>query len=149
MTTPSAPSIDTGPWARLAAPARSVRTAVFLDEQRIDPALEWDDDDATALHAVAWLDDAPVGTARLLRHDATSARIGRMAVLRGHRGHGLGRALLETLLQAARARGDRTVLLHAQVAARGFYERAGFTARGPIFLEADIEHIEMSCPLPP
>lgn len=144
MTIPPVLVIDTGPWARLAAAARQVRTAVFLDEQRIDPALEWDDDDAAALHAVAWRDGAPVGTARLLRHGAATARIGRMAVLQAHRGQGLGRALLEALLRAAQARGDSTVLLHAQVAAQAFYARAGFTAHGPVFWEAGIEHVEMS-----
>jgi predicted GNAT family N-acyltransferase len=138
----------TGPWETLAPAARSVREAVFLVEQRIDPALEWDDDDAAALHAVVWHGEEPVGTARLLASQAGVARIGRMAVLAPHRGQGLAAALLATLLQAAAQRGDREAQLHAQCTAQRFYERAGFAAHGPVFLEAGIEHVEMQRPLP-
>lgn len=139
--------IETGRWSELAAPCRAVRSAVFLDEQGIDPADEWDADDATALHAVAWQGSHAVGTARLLVHAPQVARVGRMAVLAGARGRGIGHALLMRLLAAAHARGDGQVMLHAQLSARGFYERAGFQAHGPVFVEAGIDHVEMHRPL--
>jgi len=148
MTRPSATpantlQIETGRWSELAAPCRAVRTAVFLVEQGIDPADEWDADDATALHALAWRDRQAVGTARLLVHAPQVARVGRMAVLASERGRGIGQALLMRLLTAARARGDDQVMLHAQLSARGFYERVGFQAHGPGFGEAGIAHVEM------
>ena len=59
------------------------------------------------------------------------------------RGSGVGRAVLDALLDAARARGDREAMLHAQLSAAPFYERAGFVARGPEFDEAGIAHVEM------
>jgi len=47
------------------------------------------------------------------------------------------------LVGAARQRGDREAILHAQLSAAPFYVRAGFNARGPAFEEAGIPHVEM------
>jgi predicted GNAT family N-acyltransferase len=66
-----------------------------------------------------------------------------MAVRRPLRGSGVGRAVLEALMQAARERGEQEVLLHAQMSAAPFYRRAGFHQRGPEFEEAGIAHVEM------
>jgi predicted GNAT family N-acyltransferase len=46
-------------------------------------------------------------------------------------------------MQAARERGFREALLHAQMSAAPFYLRAGFATRGPVFDEAGIPHVEM------
>ena len=51
--------------------------------------------------------------------------------------------MLDALVEAARARGDHEVMLHAQASAVGFYLRAGFVARGAAFEEAGIAHQEM------
>jgi predicted GNAT family N-acyltransferase len=79
----------------------------------------------------------------LLQHVPGVAKIGRMAVIQSVRGSGVGRAVLEALMKAARARGDHEVLLHAQTSAAPFYARSGFTPRGAEFEEAGIPHIEM------
>lgn len=71
------------------------------------------------------------------------ARIGRMATLASVRGAGLGRAVLDALLAAARQRGERTVLLHANGTAVPFYERAGFSRSGAVYEEAGLPHQEM------
>jgi predicted GNAT family N-acyltransferase len=84
-----------------------------------------------------------LGTGRLLEHSPGVAKIGRMAVLQILRGADIGRALLDALLDCARQRGEREVLLHAQSSAAGFYARAGFMARGSPFEEAGIAHVEM------
>jgi len=141
--------IRLGTWAQLGEGARAVRTEVFLQEQQIPVELEWDADDATALHAVAYNRlGLPVATGRLLQHAPGVARIGRMAVTRVLRGGGLGRALLRSLMNAAAQRGDREVLLHAQRSAEGFYAQQGFSPRGQPFDEAGIPHIEMVKALP-
>jgi predicted GNAT family N-acyltransferase len=70
-----------------------------------------------------------------------------MAVRAEHRGQGLGRQVLLGLIEVARRRGDRLVLLHAQTSAQGFYAREGFVTQGEVFDEAGIEHIEMVRPL--
>jgi predicted GNAT family N-acyltransferase len=106
--------------------------------------LEWDGEDACAVHAVARAahGDA-IGTARLLLHDQL-AHIGRMAVLREWRGQGVGRALLDAILTAAQARGARFAFLNAQTTAVAFYARAGFRVEGAEFLDANIPHLRMT-----
>ena len=138
-------SVRVGEWAALSHQAQAIRTTVFVDEQRIPAEMEWDSADETALHAVAInrFGDA-VATGRLLDHVPGVAKIGRMAVLSGVRGSGIGRDVLDALISAARVRGDREVLLHAQMSAAAFYRRAGFVARGPQFDEAGIAHVEMT-----
>jgi len=84
-----------------------------------------------------------LGTGRLLEHSPGVAKIGRMAVLPTMRGAAIGRALLDALVACARQRGERQVLLHAQMSAAGFYRRAHFNARGEPFDEAGIAHLEM------
>ena len=136
--------LRTGPWAQLGTDAAAIRTEVFVEEQRIPKELEWDDADATALHAVAYnrLGQA-VATGRLLGAEAGVAKIGRMAVNRVLRGCRLGEQVLEALMAAARARGDHEVVLHAQRSAESFYARLGFRPRGEAFEEAGIPHVEM------
>jgi len=137
--------VQLGAWSELADAARAVRTAVFIEEQRIPAELEWDEADATALHAVARNRlGLPLATGRLILDAAGgAARVGRMAVIGALRGSGVGQQVLDALLAAARERGVREVVLHAQVEARAFYERAGFAVRGDTFSEVGIEHVEM------
>ena len=141
-------NVRTGDWATLGAEAGAIRDAVFIQEQGIAAALEHDAADASAVHAVACnrLGRA-LGTGRLLRSEPGVARIGRMAVLASVRGAGVGRPLLDALVAAARHRGDREVMLHAQASAVGFYLRAGFAPRGPAFEEAGIAHQDMTLSL--
>jgi predicted GNAT family N-acyltransferase len=63
------------------------------------------------------------------------------------RGTSIGRRLLDSLVTAARKRGDREAMLHAQTAALDFYRRQGWHPRGEAFTEAGIEHQEMVLPL--
>jgi predicted GNAT family N-acyltransferase len=139
-----------GAWDELRDAARALRTEVFVEEQRVPIELEWDDADATAVHAVAFNRlGMPLATGRLLQQAPGVARIGRMAVTRVLRGGKLGRDILRTLMQVAARRGDRDVLLHAQRSAEGFYRRQGFLPRGEPFNEAGIAHIEMVRSLTP
>ncbi|WP_336029670.1 GNAT family N-acetyltransferase [Geodermatophilus sp. FMUSA9-8] len=121
----------------------ALRTRVFVEEQGVPPEIEQDAADATAVHAVA-RDGAGrvVATGRLLERDGRAV-IGRMAVDAGARGGGYGAAVLGVLHREARARGLTEVELHAQVTARGFYERAGYTAVGGEYEEAGIVHVTM------
>ena len=133
-----------GSWAELGAQARELRTAVFVDEQKIPLAVEMDAADDTAVHAVLVNRlGQTVATGRLLANQPGVAKIGRMAVHRILRGGHLGRQVLHALMDAARARGDREVVLHAQRSAEGFYQRLGYTVRGEPFVEAGIDHVEM------
>lgn len=122
------------------AAVRSVRHAVFVVEQNVPEELEWDGSDSACRHVIA-LDNAAqvVATGRLDPDD----HIGRMAVLREARGQGAGRAVLEHLIEIARERGSREVVLNAQTHAMAFYVDAGFERFGERFMEAGIEHQSM------
>ena len=139
------------PSARLATPAdwpevSALRTQVFVEEQGVPAELELDERDATAVHALS-RDDAGrvVATGRLLLDAAGPGRaiVGRMAADAAVRGRGHGSAVLAVLETEAAARGQQAVELHAQVSARGFYDRAGYTAVGGEYEEAGIDHVTM------
>lgn len=127
----------TGEWAELREPASLVRRAVFVQEMGVDEALDFDGTDDEALHVVVSIKELPIGTGRLHRPEA---RIGRLAVLRGHRGQGIGRRILERLLQEAIRSGFPEVCLHAQEHAIAFYRKMGFREEGELFDEAGIPH---------
>jgi YbgC/YbaW family acyl-CoA thioester hydrolase len=136
--------VRVGRWAELGEHARAIRTEVFVQEQNIPADMEWDEADHNCLHAVAYNRyGLPLATGRLLEHVPGVAKIGRMAVRQPMRGSRVGRAVLDALMKAARERGDREAVLHAQTSAAAFYSRAGFAARGPEFDEAGIAHVEM------
>lgn len=131
--------IQTLDWAAARAEASRIRLKVFVEEQRVPREIEMDDMDAACLHALAWLDGRAVGTGRLL----PDGHIGRMAVLAESRALGVGGAILERLVEEARHRGMREVVLSAQTHAIGFYRRHGFIEEGRVFEEAGIPHQEM------
>jgi len=136
--------VHVGSWHDFQKLASSLRTEVFVHEQKVPPEMEWDHDDDTALHAVALNRmGMPLATGRLLQHSPGVARIGRMAVKKQMRGSALGHRVLQALMNAAKDRGDTHVVLHAQCSAEGFYKRAGFKPHGAVFEEAGIAHIEM------
>jgi YbgC/YbaW family acyl-CoA thioester hydrolase len=137
-------NVKVGSWSELGEQASAVRQAVFVQEQGIDAALEYDAQDEHLVHAVAYngLGQA-VATGRLLQDKPQVAKVGRMAVARVLRGAGLGAEVLQALEHHARARGDTELMLHAQQSAQGFYAKRGYTVRGNSFTEAGITHIEM------
>jgi len=118
-----------------------VRAAVFIQEQQVPACLDLDGRDPDCRHVLA-LDrnGRPVGAGRIL----PGGRIGRMAVLNGYRGRGIGRRMLELLIATARRMGLEQVTLGAQIAVIGFYERLGFVAHGEVFMDAGIPHRMMS-----
>jgi YbgC/YbaW family acyl-CoA thioester hydrolase len=137
-----------GPWTELQALASPLRTEVFVHEQKVPAEMEWDNEDAMALHAVVLNRMGMVlATGRLLQAAGGVARIGRMAVKKQMRGSDLGRRVLEGLIEAAKDRGDHEVILHAQCSAQGFYQRLGFMPHGAVFEEAGMAHIEMQLSL--
>ncbi|MFD1883201.1 GNAT family N-acetyltransferase [Paracoccus pacificus] len=125
------------------ATCRAIRRTVFVEEQQVPEADEWDDRDEDAIHLLAWQDDRPIGTARLLT-EATTGKIGRVAVLAEARGLGVGAALIRAGLDRFRKMpGIAQVKLGAQTHALGFYEKLGFQARGPVYDDAGIPHRDM------
>ena len=133
-------------WQERKAALGAVRRAVFIEEQRVPEALEWDGQDESCYHVlVTDAGNHPVGTGRM----TPDGHIGRMAVLKDCRGQGIGSAILAALLDIARQQQWPEVYLHAQVAAIPFYEKHGFAVAGEQFMDAGIPHKIMNrkpCP---
>ncbi len=131
-------------WDEAQIQLRAIRSTVFIQEQNVPEALEWDGEDAQACHVLACdVDDNAIGTARLILH-GPRAHIGRMAVLKPWRKQGVGSVLLECVMAEARRRGASAAWLNAQTTAVAFYERAGFMREGAEFLDAGIPHFRMT-----
>ena len=127
-------------WARDRDALRQIRKQVFVREQHVPEKLEWDGLDDQCTHLLAeTAEGIPVGTARML----PNGHIGRMAVLQPWRNRGIGRAMLDALIQQALSNGLDRVYLNAQATAIEFYEKAGFTSHGDEFLDAGIPHRHM------
>jgi predicted GNAT family N-acyltransferase len=127
--------------------ALAIRFTVFVDEQHVPAEEEVDVHDrggSAARHALVRDDDGnALAAGRYFPLDHERIQIGRMAVRREHRGHGVGRYLLEALAADARDRGFARAQLNAQDHAVGFYARAGFTPCGATLVECDIVHQPM------
>ena len=123
--------------------AIAVRFRVFVAEQAIPPEEELDEDDATAIHAIALVQGQIVGTGRLVSREDGDGQVGRMAVDQPWRGQGVGGRILMFLEDEARSLGMARCVLHAQVYVKGFYAAHGYQEYGEPFLEVNIPHVEM------
>ncbi|GLT21433.1 acetyltransferase [Zoogloea oryzae] len=133
-------TVRLGSWDELSAQASPIRFTVFVDEQKVPVELELDEFDPLSCHALALAGDEAIGTGRLL----PDGHIGRMAVLAGWRGRGVGALLLQALIDEAKRRGMARVVLNAQTHALGFYARFGFVPEGEEYEEAGLPHRTMS-----
>ncbi len=125
------------------AACRALRRTVFIEEQGVSEADEVDDLDDQAIHLLAVDGVRPVGSARLMISGETG-KVGRVCVLPEVRGTGLGAALMRAAVAEFRNwPAVRQVKLGAQIHALGFYERLGFVAVGPEYLDAGIAHRDM------
>ena len=120
--------------------ARQMREEIFVREQGF--ANEFDDVDGYALHMVIFVDGIPAATGRLYQ-DATGCHIGRVAVTKAYRGQKLGELVMEHLEDEARRQQADRITLSAQVRARGFYEKLGYTGYGEIYMDEFCPHIAM------
>ena len=129
-------------WAEAQSLVKPLRYEVFVIEQKVPEEMEWDEFDELAWHAIATSDNQTVGTGRLIIADHI-AKIGRMAVQSSRRNQGIGKSILNALIQAGKEKGAQECILHAQTHAIAFYAKADFEPFGPIFDEAGIPHVEM------
>jgi ElaA protein len=118
-----------------------LRRVVFIDEQGVSEADEIDDLDGQSLHLLAMDSNVPVGTARVYIANGV-AKIGRVCVIKPYRGTGLGAALIRKAMDVAQGKAAQAKL-GAQVYALGFYETLGFSAVGPVYDDAGIDHRDM------
>lgn len=129
------------------ATCRALRRIVFIEEQSVPEADEIDDLDDVAIHLLATDQGTPIGSARLLV-DGQTGKIGRVCVLAPHRGRGIGADLIRAAVARFADMPQITrVKLGAQTHALDFYARLGFTAYGPLYMDAGIEHRDMALDL--
>jgi glucose-6-phosphate 1-epimerase len=127
-------------WQQAADQLSTIRRQVFVIEQQVDEALEWDGQDESANHLLALSEEGiAIGCARLL----ADGHLGRMAVLADQRRRGVGSALLNAAIKWAEALAMRELWLDAQTHAIGFYQRHGWQTEGEIFIDAGIPHRRM------
>lgn len=125
-------------------PIQMIRRAVFQDEQGVTPELEFDGLDGNAVQLLAYLDDRPVGTARITQIDRQTAKIERLAVLPDARGYGIGSQLMRTALAIISGNeNNRKVVVNAQEYIQNLYRKIGFQTVGEPFDEAGIPHVKM------
>ena len=117
-----------------------IRFEVFVDEQNVPEELEIDGLDDEAKHVLAYLDNEAIGTGRIL----SDGHIGRIAVLKKHRGLGIGKIMMQDLMKWAEEAKLEKLWLSSQWRAHGFYSDLGFQCEGEIYQEAGIDHIKMS-----
>ena len=86
----------------------------------------------------------PVAVGRFfIMEDNVTAYLGRIAVLKEHRGKKVGAYLLRELEQEAKKRGAQFSMLGAQLHAKGFYEKLGYQPFGEEFDDCGKMHIHM------
>ncbi|MBH8551565.1 GNAT family N-acetyltransferase [Nostocaceae cyanobacterium CENA357] len=121
----------------------AIRKSVFQEEQKVDPALEFDGQDEICEHLIAYLNEKAVGTARIRYLDENTAKIERLAVLSIARGQGIGKKITELALEVIANKNIPEVVIHAQAYIKDLYKQLNFVEVGKMFAEAGIWHIEM------
>lgn len=125
--------------------ALKIRNDVFVVEQRVDPALEWDEFDEidSVVMFVDYAEDGtPLATGRFREKDGYG-KVERICTQKVARGTGSGRRIMEAIESEAKSRGLTTLKLGAQVTAIPFYEKLGYETCSGLFLDAGIEHKDM------
>lgn len=124
----------------------AIRRTVFIEEQQVPEEIEIDghDYEGETRYVLAFAaNGAAAGTARFRPYSDGIVKVERVAVLASERGGGVGRAMMLEIEKEAVAAGNISIKLSAQLHARLFYENLGFEAKGPVYLEAGIAHVDM------
>ena len=130
-------------YDKLPSDALRIRITVFADEQGFV-----DHEDETDGHAIHFLlfDDTEnaVATCRLFKTETVGEyALGRFAVLKEYRGRALGSLLLDAVEEFVSSKGGKSIILHSQLSASGFYLKNGFLPCAEIDLEQDCPHLWM------
>lgn len=125
--------------------AFQIREDVFVIEQKVPKALEYDEFEETSRHFLAYSEGRPCGTARWRETDK-GIKLERFAVLQDARGIKVGSALVQAVLEdicTHKSYTGQPVYLHAQLSAAPLYHKFNFEKEGEEFVEADIRHVKM------
>ena len=124
--------------------AFEIRNLVFCEEQKVSKEIEFDGLDQFCNHYLAKINELPVGTARVREQKKGTFKIERMAVLKGYRKKGVGKAIIKKILKHyLNLNRINKLILNSQIVAKDFYKKFGFVEVGEEFIEANIIHIKM------
>jgi len=122
---------------------KSIRTAVFIEEQEFSPSIVFDELDEIALHVVLYEDDVPIATGRIIQESKETFRFGRIAVLLERRKGGFGARIMEIMEERSKPLGAEKIVLSAQSHGRGFYEKCGYHVVGEEYAIHGCPHVNM------
>lgn len=121
--------------------AKMIREEVFVKEQGFKN--EFDEIDKKAFHLVVYFEDKAIAVGRMFEKDKETMILGRIAVVKEARKKQIGRFVITRLETKACELGYRLMQLSAQITAKGFYEKLGYTSYGDSYYDEWCEHIMM------
>jgi predicted GNAT family N-acyltransferase len=121
------------------AKAFSIRSIVFVHEQKCPYYEEFDGLDFNSCHIIGETEDEPFACARI-RYFPDFAKFERIALRKEWRGLGYGKELIEFMESLVNKSGYKSIKMHSQVYAIPFYEKMDYLAYGETFSEAGISH---------
>ena len=122
-----------------------LRSEVFVVEQNC-PYQDLDNKDQKSWHLMGWMDKDLAAYTRLLPNNISynEVSIGRVVTSPKYRRLGVGKALMhESIKQCNELFGKQPIKIGAQLYLKEFYSALGFNQTSDVYLEDDIEHIEM------
>ena len=123
--------------------ARFIRETVFLDEQGFEK--EYDENDNVAKHIVIYYEKNAIATCRVYWDDEVNCyHVGRIAVLKPHRGKGLGIKIVTEAEKLIKQLGGNEVFISGQVRVAEFYKnKLGYTQYGEAYFEENVPHVAL------
>ena len=88
----------------------------------------------------AFEDGKILGCCLLTKEAPDTVRLRQMAVRSKQQGKGIGHSVMMFAETLARDRGFKKLIMHARDTAVGFYEKHGYTIKGPQFIEVSVPH---------
>ena len=126
------------------------RFEVFVCEQKIVEEQDFDDKDKVCHHIMLKENERVVAYCRIVPkgvgYDYIS--VGRVLVLSSHRRKGIAQEMMKVALEFIKNNLDeKTVVLSAQLYAKGLYESVGFKVISDVYDEVNIPHVKMKIEL--
>jgi len=128
----------------------AIRNAVYLGEQECPYDEEYDGNDFSATHLLAYLGDEPIGCLRV-RFFADFAKFERMAIRKEFRKSRAAILLAQAALKLAAKKGYRRGYAHSQSRLVGFWKRFGFVPLegSKPFVFSDFDYVEIVADIEP
>ena len=126
------------------------RFEIFVCEQKIVEEQDFDDKDKLCHHIMLKENERVVAYCRIepkgIGYDYIS--VGRVLVLSSHRRKGIAQEMMKVALEFIKNNLDeKTVVLSAQLYAKGLYESVGFKVISDVYDEVNIPHVKMKVEL--